>query len=461
MKSKKKTLRYYLALWVAKLSVVAIRILGRPATNLPGSIALKICPDFFAQIEKPSFVLGVTGTNGKTTTCNLIEDVLRDQGIDFADNHEGGNIDTGILSALIKNTKLSGKKKKDLAVFEFDERSTVKSFPYIEPDILLVTNLFRDSYKRNAHVDFIFNILNRTVPSRTKLILNGEDLISSNLKKGNARVLFGIDTEKHPETPYPNRINDLTDCPECGAKLNYVYRRYNHLGEAHCPVCGFGTKPFDYAVKNVDHVKGLVEIHDHDSDTNLKLLGENLTDVYNTLAAYTALKEYGLSSEKIAASFAKLKITETRYKEIKTSGGSVKGILAKGMNPVAISQVLNFIRSEEGSKEIVLMFEDLEVRAESCENVSWIYDVDFEFINDESLKRIVIVGSRAYDVKMRLLMAGIPEEKLDVVIKDADALSHVTYEGVDHWYVLFDITSTKIGWKLEDEIAKRTGGNNA
>ena len=457
----KKTVRFYLALWIAKLSVVAIRLLGRPATNLPGRLAMRICPDFFAVVEKPSYVLGVTGTNGKTTTCNLIEDVLRDQGIGFADNHEGGNIDTGILSALIKNTKLSGKKKKDLAVFEFDERSTVKSFPYIEPDVLLVTNLFRDSYKRNAHVDFIYSVLDKTIPSRTKLILNGEDLISSNLKEGNARVLFGIDTEKHAETPFPNRINDLTDCPVCGTKLEYVYRRYNHLGEAHCPKCGFGTKPFDYAVKKIDYVKNRISVETGEEKTELKLLGTNLTDVYNTIAAFAALREYGIAAEKIASSFEKLKITETRYKEIKNGEYSSKGILAKGMNPVAISQVLNFIRSEKGNKEIIFMFEDLEVRAESCENVSWIYDVDFEFVNDESLKHVLVVGSRCYDVKARLLMAGIPEKIIDVCPKDADALQHVRYEGIDHWYVLFDITSTKIGWKLEEEIAKRMGGNNA
>ena len=58
-------------------------------------------------------------------------------------------------------------------------------------------------------------------------------------------------------------------------------------------------------------------------------------------------------------------------------------------------------------------------------------------------------------------MAGIPEKIIDVCPKDADALQHVRYEGIDRWYVLFDITSTKIGWKLEEEIAKRMGGNNA
>ena len=44
----------------------------------PGKFALTICPDFMGRIEKPKTIIGVTGTNGKTTVCNMIEDILRD-----------------------------------------------------------------------------------------------------------------------------------------------------------------------------------------------------------------------------------------------------------------------------------------------------------------------------------------------------------------------------------------------
>ena len=46
-------LRYYIALWAAKLSIVALKITKRNGTNFPGVVALKICPRFLKYVEIP------------------------------------------------------------------------------------------------------------------------------------------------------------------------------------------------------------------------------------------------------------------------------------------------------------------------------------------------------------------------------------------------------------------------
>ena len=48
--NQKKNLKFYIALWVAKFSTVILRILKRNATSFPGTIAIKICPDFIGKI---------------------------------------------------------------------------------------------------------------------------------------------------------------------------------------------------------------------------------------------------------------------------------------------------------------------------------------------------------------------------------------------------------------------------
>ena len=53
----KKTLKYYLAFYLAKLSVVALKIIRRDATQFPGKLAITICPDFLKMIEKPKRML--------------------------------------------------------------------------------------------------------------------------------------------------------------------------------------------------------------------------------------------------------------------------------------------------------------------------------------------------------------------------------------------------------------------
>ena len=84
--NQKKNLKFYIALWIAKFSSFTLKILRRNATSFPGTIALKICPDFIGKIEKPKTIIGVTGTNGKTTTCNMINDILEQNGFDFISN---------------------------------------------------------------------------------------------------------------------------------------------------------------------------------------------------------------------------------------------------------------------------------------------------------------------------------------------------------------------------------------
>ena len=104
MKSK-KTFRFYITLWVAKFSSFALKLLRRNATYFPGKIALQLCPDFLGMLEKPKTIIGVTGTNGKTTVCNMINDTLEQNRFDFINNKYGSNIDGGIATTQMENFK--------------------------------------------------------------------------------------------------------------------------------------------------------------------------------------------------------------------------------------------------------------------------------------------------------------------------------------------------------------------
>ena len=64
----KKTFKFYTAMFLAKCANKSLKLLRRNASYFPGNLALKICPNFLEQIDKPPVIIGVTGTNGKTTT---------------------------------------------------------------------------------------------------------------------------------------------------------------------------------------------------------------------------------------------------------------------------------------------------------------------------------------------------------------------------------------------------------
>ena len=151
--------RFYIAMIMARLSFFGLKLLGRNATHLPGVIAVRICPNVLEYLEVGQQFVAITGTNGKTSTTNMVVSFLEAQGVDLCANVMGSNIEGGIISALLTSTTFFGKSTKDVTVFEVDERASLYIFPYIKPDLIAVTNLYRDSYARNAHVDYLVESL--------------------------------------------------------------------------------------------------------------------------------------------------------------------------------------------------------------------------------------------------------------------------------------------------------------
>ena len=148
--------RFHLALAASKAAAAGLKLMRRNAGQMPGVIAERIDPVFLAHIEKPRRIVFVSGTNGKTTTNNLLNDLLTDNGVRHVDNRAGGNVIAGVESTLIKNASLAGHQRIDTAVMELDELSFRRVLPHVTPQFLLVTNLYRDSFSRNANPDFIF-----------------------------------------------------------------------------------------------------------------------------------------------------------------------------------------------------------------------------------------------------------------------------------------------------------------
>lgn len=448
----KRSLRFYFALFFAKGTALVLKLIRRKGTSMPGSWAIILCPDFLGRMPRPKTVIGITGTNGKTTVANMVEDVLADCGYDFVCNRSGTNVNTGVASSLIANSTFFGKPKKDLAVFELDERSSPKILPYIKPDLLLCTNIFRDSYKRNAHMEFIVDILNRYIPDSTRLILNADDLLCAGLKPENHRVYFGIDPMPGDNAECRNIVRDITVCPQCGAKLEWDFIRYHHIGRAHCPQCGFHSPEASYRVTSMNGAENRMQVSIQGEETEFPLLNQSTINVYNSLSAIAMLAEFGLSREQIAASMDKLSISETRYSEEEVNGRKVILHLAKGQNPIACSRAFENIRDYPGKKAVILFLDDYFDAAHSVENTAWLYDTDFEFLNDENIPQIIEAGARHWDVYLRLLLADVSPEKVVHMEETEKAASALKPEAVDAVFILYDVYTIGLANRVKEQV---------
>lgn len=453
-----KPIKFYLVLWLAKLARVALKVIRRDATYFPGKLAVTLCPDFLGYIEKPNTIIGVTGTNGKTTVCNMISDILTDNGYAIMNNMLGANINAGVASALIVNSTFTGKSKKQLGVLELDERSAVKIYPYVTPTYLVCTNLFRDSIKRNAHTEFIADILTRYIPKETMLLLNGDDLITANLAPENARKYFSIAELETDTKECRNIVRDITVCPKCRAKLEYAYVRYNHIGKAHCTKCDFASPEPDYLVRKLEIEQAQMELQTKEGNIeNYHLVSNNIINIYNQLAAIVAVKQIGLTQEQIENSLQKLKIVETRFQKEVVNGTEIILHLAKGMNPIACSRAFDYVRVEKGRKAVILLLDDLHEAQSGSENSTWIYDTDYEFLNEESIEQIVVAGPRYMDSKLRLEIAGVPAEKI-VAMRNELEVAEAVNTDVDKIFVLHDLYAIALANEVKEKIEEKLKG---
>lgn len=451
----KKTVKFYFALWIAKLARISIKILKKNASNFPGKLAIKICPDFLGYIEKPNTIIAVTGTNGKTTVCNMIENVLKQNHYDFIDNHLGSNTNSGIASTLIAGSNFIGKAKKQMAVFEIDERSAVRIYPYVTPNYLVCTNLFRDSIMRNAHTEYIAGILDKNIPKETKLVLNGDDLIVSGLAKENKRVYFGIDKQEEEEENSNNIVQDIKVCPMCNAKLAYDFIRYHHIGRAHCPKCDFRSPNLNYEVTKIDDENKKMTIKQSGQEEEYDLITNNMINIYNMLATISVLKEIGLDFEQINGSLKQEKIVETRFSKQEVKGIEVITHLAKGLNPIACSRAIDYVKKEKGNKAVILILDDLHIAKEGSENITWQYETDYELLIQENIKQVLVAGPRYLDNKLRMLLAGIPEEKLTVIREEFLLVEKLKLKNIDKIFILHDLYSLEETAKIKEQVIKK------
>ena len=139
-------LRRMLAIWISKATCVVCKLAGKQGVTLAGKIALKIDPkilmELSGQVRKKIFI--TCGTNGKTTTNNLLCSAIEAEGEKVICNHTGSNMLNGVVSAFVLAAKWNGKLDADYACIEIDEASTVRVLPYFKPDYMILTNLFRD-----------------------------------------------------------------------------------------------------------------------------------------------------------------------------------------------------------------------------------------------------------------------------------------------------------------------------
>lgn len=434
-------MKVFLAVLINKFITFGCKLFGRNGSQLPGSYVLKFFgDDIISEIKFPKTVIAVTGSSGKGTTCSLIKHILIDAGYSVALNESGSNGIIGATTLIFNNTKLNGEFQKDVLLLECDERHLKLIFHKKKPTHLVITNLTRDQPARNGTPEIVFNDIKKAIDNSVHLIINADDPLVSRLKLTHQGKIttYGIDKTKHSYLkPTLNNV-DFAYCPQCHQKLEYSYYHYGHLGNYKCPQCDFYRGTPDYLATNVNLEKETFDI----DNKKISLNKNALYTVYATTAAYTLAKVLKIKDDKILYALNADKLASKRGKTLYIDNRPITMLETKNENNLSYYQSCEYIKEQKGLKTVILGFENVSRRYKE-NDLSWLYDVDFELLNDSNIDKIFCIGKFRYDVKTRLEYANIPADKLVLVDDLNNLLSMVKTKSKGNIYtmVCFDMTA--------------------
>lgn len=409
-------IRVMLSILACKLCRRALRLLGRGGTDFPGRVALKLCPNVLGVLAKNVTTVLVTGTNGKTTTSRMIEQVLADAGISYFANKSGANLLSGVTAEFAMHASLTGKCRYDYALIEADEAAFKAISRFVDARVVAVTNVFRDQLDRYGEVSHTLDNIRIGIShsAHAVLCLNADDSLSGSLGEGvdNPVLYYGVDTPI-----YKTRVAELSDAPYClHCKHAYVYDyvTYGHLGGYRCPNCGYRRPQPQVSVARVlvsDAQCSKVEFALDGKTVPATINLPGGYNIYNAATAMAVAQALELDPTRAAQSLGAFSCGFGRMERFDIRGASLRMILIK--NPAGCNQVLNFLTD---TAEPFVFAACLNDRAQDGKDVSWIWDVDFErLVAMEQLEKIVVSGVRADDMAMRFKYAGMPTDKIEVI----------------------------------------------
>jgi UDP-N-acetylmuramyl tripeptide synthase len=422
-------LRFTIAL--SKIIIRALRLAKRGGTTLPGKIALKIYPNIIKEMTKDFKIIMVTGTNGKTTTSRIIGQVLSENNIEFISNKSGANLVSGIVTTFLDSVSLKGRFKVSYALLEIDEAAFKIISNHIKPDILVVTNFFRDQLDRYGELYTTLNGVKTGIGKlqETKLILNADDSLCASIGKNvpNEVLYYGINSDAH--TGIDESINsDAMFCIFCKTKYQYTSHIYGHLGQFSCPSCGYSRPDTGISCTKVVELNtsySLIKLNPESSpgyertevDTvedgfEAKVNLPGLYNIYNALAAVSCGYLLGLPIENTIRALGNFECGFGRMETIYVGSKKIKLILVK--NPTGFNQVLNYLLTEDKNMQLAFLLND---NLADGTDISWIWDVDFEKLNEiqEKICNTYTSGVRAEDMAVRLKYAGIYTDKINII----------------------------------------------
>lgn len=418
------SLRFSLAKAAGAVSTWGLRhVAHRPAANLPGKIALAIDPALLDELRGKCTQGSVitVGTNGKTSTNNLLADAFEAAGCTIICNRTGANLAAGITSALLQ------QPAAQWGVFECDELWLAHVLPRLRSNYVLLLNLFRDQLDRCGEIDRIQTSIAGALAASpdTVLVYNADDPLCARIadEVPNRTVAYGLDESMGLAQ---NTVTDAQMCQKCDGMVRYHYRQYGQLGDYFCDQCDFARPTLDFAGRDIaiGPAGVTMEVCGPAGCESVHTPQPTPYAAYNLVASYALCREAGIPTADFQRAQDAFNPRNGRLQRYRLGGRDVLLNLAK--NPTGFNQNLKIVEADQGPKMVAFFIND---QVADGHDISWIWDIDFEELAGQPGTVVFAGGSRAHDLAVRLKYAGIEAAVIENIEDAFDRLGALTAAG--------------------------------
>ena len=415
------------AIWLGKLTLLALRAVGRRGTALPGLVVEKVFPRFLTRrlARLPLGVVVVSGTNGKTTTTKMVATVLA-QRHRVLTNDTGGNFVRGVLTSVVQQSSWLGRTPADVAVFELDEAHAVRFCQVHRPERLLLLNVLRDQLDRFGEIDTTAQLLGKVAASTTgHVVVNRDDprlvRVAANLA---AEVsYFGVAPALREQFP--------TDEEMYGGDVE--------ISDLKAAV---ELLTLDLGVSTE------LTLRIGDTEEAITLHAEGAHNAQNAAGAAALALTLGLDPDTIAAGLRAVQPAFGRGQSFDLAGRRVVLQLVK--NPAGFRQSLRTVTGLRPAATVIAINDDYA----DGRDMSWLWDVEFAPVLQGNSGRLVTSGTRAADMAVRLHYDGLPVEKIDT---DLGRAVQQAAAGVGPGETVVVFSTYTAMWQLHQVLAKLSG----
>lgn len=415
---------FLFALFTGKMIMKASKIIPKVSgSTWPGGIANILKKDFvkYFDFNPTTRIIMVTGTGGKTTTTGMVSQLVRSSGKTICTNELGANMDRGIATALLQCSDLSGHVDVDYLVLEVDERYLRLITKLIKPDVILMTNVLKDQSQRNGEPGIIMQKLQEAVNSDDiHLILNRDEPNTASIGYRHPSVEYygveGVTGAARQKTQ-----NDFTvscACPVCSGVIRYEYENMFNIGKFSCENCG---------LKSLEDAT-VAEII---SEDKIRVMGSEFTVKYRStyfIYCYASLitlaKHEGISDADIQKSIDAFKIQSGRTEDLQAGDKMIHYLRMKQETPITLQNSIDVTADDPRKKIVVLDLSEVVDFPPHYAGNYYSYDCDFGKLESGDVMQYICMSKTVcYDAATRLVLEGIPAEKIKVLpTEDYDEL---------------------------------------